>query len=227
MIIANSYKETDVAAPSQRQLRYLPSAVKDADKLKQAFEYLKFFAVVKYNMTKSELVSFLLSLAHNPHVQICHRFVFAFYGHGDNNIVYCEDGSAIQVSVILNIISNHDSLKNIPRLFFFDISQDPKSIAKETEKWQPKIIDNVIVAFSTSPGSHRYLDGRGSSLWTVILAKKLVTSPQDIRCVIVETNEELYATIEPPIFGRQLPQLFGRLNTTICLLIESGKQPCS
>ena len=194
MITANSYMETDVAAPSPRQLLYSAprlNEVKDADKLKQAFEYLKFFTVVKYNMTKSELVSFLLSLAHNPHVQICHRFVFTFYGHGDNNMVYREDGSAVQVSVILNIISNHNSLKNIPQLFFFEISQSSKSIA---EKWQPKIIDNVIVAFSTSPGSHRYLDGRGSSLWTVILAKKLVTSPQDIRSVIVETNEELFAT---------------------------------
>ena len=236
VIIANSYKETDAAALGVA-LRYLPSSVKDADKLKQAFEYLQFLTVVKYNVTQSELLSFLQSLAQNPHVQICHRFVFAFYGHGERNIVYCQDRSAVQVSDILNIISNHDSLKSIPRLFFFDISQG------STEKWQPEIfnIDNVIVAFSTSPGSHRFLDGRACSLWTDILTKKLVTSPQDIRSIIVETNEELIATslrfasfavqqeltatsVHFDDISLQQPQLFGRLNTTVCLLSESGKQ---
>ena len=188
-------------------------------------------------MTHSELLSFLQSLAHNPHVQICSRFVFAFYGHGESSIVYCEDRSAVQVSDILKIISNHDPLKNIPRMFFFDISQG------STEKWQPEIfnIDNVIVAFSTSSGSHRFLDGRGGSIWTDILTKKLVTSPQDIRSVIMETNEELVATssqfagfdlqqeklaatsVHFAGFSLQQPQLFGRLNTTVCLLSESGK----
>lgn len=239
IIIANDYKETDVAppgvVPGQRQLRYLPSSVKDADKLKRAFEYLKFLTVVKYNVTQSELLAFLQSLAHNHHVQSCSRFVFVFYGHGESSIVYCQDRKAFQVSDILNIISNHDPLMDIPRMFFFDISQG------STEKWQPKIfnIDNVIVAFSTSSGSHRFLDGKGSSMWVDILTKKLVTSSQDIRSIIVETNEELIAISSQfagfdleladtsahfASFSLQQPQVFGRLNTTVCLLSESGKQ---
>ena len=121
MIIANSYE----GAPGVTlgQLQYLPSSVRDALKLREAFEYLNFITIVKYDVTQSELLSFLRSLAYNFDEQICDRFVFAFYGYIQDDFVFCGDRNVIQLSDILDIISNHDSLMNIPQIFFFDVNQ--------------------------------------------------------------------------------------------------------
>ena len=218
MIIANSYKVTPEVTFGQLQLRYLPSSVRDAQKMREALEYLNFITIIKYDVTQPELLSFLSSLAYNFDVQICHRFVFAFYGHIKDDIVYCQDRIGIQLSDILDIISNHDLLMNIPRIFFFDVNQLPRVNSQNIEKWQPTI-DNVLVAFSTAPGSHRHLNGRGNNLWTDILARKLVTSSEDIYSIIVKTNLEITESLD-----LQQPQVFGKLSTTVDLLSESGEQ---
>ena len=217
MIIANSYKVTPEITFDQ--LGYLPSSVRDAQMMREVFEYLNFFTIIKYDVIQPELLSFLRSLADNFDVQIFHRFVFAFYGHIQDDIVYCEDRIGIQLSDILDIISNHDLLMNIPRIFFFDVNQLTRVNSQNIEKWQPTI-DNVIVAFSTAPGSRRHLNGRGNSLWTDILARNLVTSFEDIYSIIVRTNLAVTATS----FDLQQPQVFGKLSTMVDLLSESGKR---
>ena len=222
MIIANRYEGGPGVTLGQiisGQLQYLPSSVRDAQKLREAFEYLNFITIVKYNVTQSELLSFLRSLAYNFDVEICGRFVLAFYGHIQDDIVFCEDGNGIQLSDILDIISNHTSLMFIPRIFFFDVNQLSRVNTQNIENWQ-SMINNVMLAFSTAPGSHRLLNGRGNSLWTDILARNLVTSFEDIHSIIVKTNLVISATTH----DLQQPQLFGKLNTIVDLLSESGKQ---
>ena len=95
MIFGNSYTREDL--PLRRKLVPLPSLLNDVDRLRKVFfEYLKFFTIVKINATKADLLeSFLYPLGQSSGPHTCHRFVFAFCGHGDDDCVYCEDEESV------------------------------------------------------------------------------------------------------------------------------------
>ena len=229
MIIGNSYTRKDVTLrDSQRQLLHLPSSLADVYKLKKVFEYLQFCTIVKCNVTQAEILELLqFPLAHSFGAQTCHRFVFAFCGHGGADFVYCEDEKCIKFSDIIEFVSNCTSLKNIPRLFFFDISRNAGTIpCMENNNWQSQIstVGDVLVAFSTSTG-YQALESNEGSLWTNILATKLITCAKDMHEVVMEANEELVTTIQSRgIPCLQQPELFDKLSTTINLLDESSKK---
>ena len=228
MIIGNSYTRKDATLrDSQRELLHLPSSLADVYKLKKVFEYLQFFTVVKCNMTQAELLeSLLFPLTHSFSTQTCHRFVFIFCGHGGEDFVYCEDEKCIKFSDIIEFVSNYTPLKNVPRLFFFDISRNAGTIpCMEDCNWQSQIstVSNVLVAFSTSTG-YQALESYEGSLWTNMLAIKLITCAKDVHEVIMEANEELVTTIQSRgIPCLQQPELFDKLSTTVNLLNESSK----
>ena len=229
MIIGNSYTRKDVIfSENQRELPPLPGSLIDVYKLRKVFEYLQFFTIVKSNVTLTELLDLLVSpLAYTSAPLSCHRFVFAFCGHGSDDFVYCEDEKHFKFSVIINMISNCDSLKDIPRLFFFDVSRNEGTVTDaEDNKWHSQIsaVDDVLVAFSTSAGYETF-EGDEGSAWLSILANKMITCAKDIHDVVMEANEELMSTVEFMGFPRlQQPELYDKLTTTVNLLNESGKK---
>ena len=229
VIIGNSYTRKDVALrDSQRELPHLPSSLADVYKLKKVFEYLQFFTVVKCNMTQVEfLESLLFPLSHSFGAQACHRFVFVFCGHGGDDFVYCEDEKCIKFSDIIEYISNYTYLRNVPRLFFFDVSRNAGTIpSMENDNWQSQIstVGDVLVAFSTSAG-YQALESYKGSLWSNMLATKLITCSKDVHEVVMEANEELATTIQSRrIPCLQQPELLDKLSTTINLLNESSKK---
>ena len=229
VIIGNSYTRKDVTPrDSQRELPHLPSSLADVYKLKKVFEHLQFFTIVKCNMTQAEfLESLLFPLTHSFDAQTCHRFVFVFCGHGGEDFVYCEDEKCIKFSDIIEYISNYTSLKNVPRLFFFDVSRNAGTIpCMEDTNWQSQIstVGDVLVAFSTSTG-YQALESYEGSLWTNMLAIKLITCAKDVHEVIMEANEELVTIIQSRgIPCLQQPELFDKLSTTVNLLNESSKK---
>ena len=236
VIIGNSYTREDVAlGKAHRQLPSLHGALKDAESMKKAFKYLKFFIVEKHNMTQDELVSFLYSIAnYHGYPKSFQRFVLAFSGHGGNGFVYSEDEKRISINEIVGVFcapnSNDSSLTGIPRLFFFDTCrgdlEDPGIIARGgDEKWQSKIpsTGDVLVAYATTTG-YKAFENVSGGLWTSILVEKLVTSSKSIYDTLTEVNRELIDKIremQGPRF--QQPELVGRLNEPIHLLQESGK----
>jgi len=234
LIIGNSYTREDVTLiKGHRQLPPLNGPYKDARLMKEAFEYLKFFTMVKHNVTEDELIALLYSLANCPYPKSCQRFVLSFSGHGVDGFICSEDERRVKVSDIVEVLtpkSSNDSLVGIPRLFFFDVCQgylcDPGIIARrEDENWQSRIpsTGDVLVAYATSPG-YKSFEGMNGGLWTSILAKKLVTSPNSIYDILIEVDRELISKIrkiEGSLFCA--PELVGRLNTIIHLLQESGK----
>ena len=226
VIIGNSYTREDVTlSESQRQLTPLPGSLKDVDKLRIVFEYLKFFTVVKYNVTQADLLEFLqypLSHGFGPHT--CHRFVFAFSGHGGDGFIYCEDEERVKFSNIIKTISN-DSLSNVPRLFFFNVTNLGTVRHTENQNWHSQIsnTDGILVAFSTYTGYGAFK----SNQWLHILANKLVTCAEDIHTVIMEASDELFVTMhseDGP--SSQKLELIDNLSTTVNLLSESGDYIC-
>ena len=222
MIIGNSYTRKDL--PLRRKLVPLPSSLKDVDKLKQVFEYLKFFTVIKMNVTRTNLLeSFLHPLGHSSGPHTCHRFVFAFCGHGGDDFVYCEDEERVKFVDIIEIVSQCDSFKSIPRMFFFDVSRDT-SLFTMPGSWQSQVskIDDILVAYSTSPGCETF-DSAVGSMWIGILASKLITCAKHIRDVVMKANKELVTTMQSEgLPCLQKPELFDKLKTTVNLLNESG-----
>ena len=67
------------------------------------------------------------------------------------------------------------------------------------------------------------MDGETSqdSLWTSMLAEKLVTSHNDILSVVTKVSKQL---TEVQLKSLQLPEVVSTLNMTIALLKESGKK---
>ena len=64
------------------------------------------------------------------------------------------------------MISNCDSLRDIPRLFFFDVSRNEGTIAHaEDDVWHSQIsaVDDILVAFSTSVGYETFEGDEGSA----------------------------------------------------------------
>ena len=222
VIIGNSYAREDL--PIRRKLVPLPTSLNDVNRLRAVFEYLKFFTIVKMNATKADLLeSFLHPLGQSSGPHTCHRFVFAFCGHGGDDCVYCEDEECVNFIDIIKIISLCDSFKSIPRLFFFDVSRNT-NLSTKAEKWQSRIheIDDILVAFSTSPGYETF-DSAVGSVWIGILANKLITCAKDVRDVVIEVNEELFTTVQSkgnPCL--QKPEIFDKLKTVVNLLNESG-----
>ena len=226
IIIGNSYTRKNVG--DQRQLPPLPGSLVDAYKLRKAMEYLQFFTVAKNNVTQSELLEVLLNpLDHRFGRHPCHRFLFAFCGHGSYDYIFCEDEKHIKFSVIIDIISNHDTLKNVPRLFLFDVSRNEGTSAQaEGTSWQSQIstINNVLVACSTSPGYEIFENDEGS-VWLSMLANKMITCARNIHDVVMEANEELNSLVQPKGFPRlQQPELVDKLDTNVNLLKESGEK---
>ena len=63
MIISNSYTRKDISfSHDQRLLQPLSGPLKGVNDLKEAFDYLKIFTIVKYDVTKTELKTLLVSL---------------------------------------------------------------------------------------------------------------------------------------------------------------------
>ena len=235
MIIGNTYTRRDVIQDdSQRQMRSLPNGpIEDIEMMKEAFVYLKFFTIVKRDITQDELVSLLYLMANYPYPQSCKRFVLTFSGHGGRGFVYSEDEKHVNISDIVAAFAPpncHKHLAGIPRVFFFDACRGDKVDGGITtrggdEKWQSKIpsTGDVLVAYATTEG-YKALEGVDGGFWTSILAKKLVSSPDSIYDVLTEVNRELIEKIQG-IQGLtfQQPELLGRLNTTVHFLKESGK----
>ena len=173
------------------------------------------------NATWTDLLeSFLHPLSHSSSPYTCHRFVFAFCGHGGEDFVYCEDEEHVK---FIEIISYCNSFKSIPKIFFFDVSRST-SLSTKPVNWQSQVskIDDVLVAHSTSLGYETF-DSAAGSIWIGILASKLIICAKDVRDVIMETNEELNTIMQrvgSPCL--QKPELFDKLKTTVNLLTESG-----
>ena len=232
MIIGNSY--TQDVMQSQRQLQPLPNApMKDTQSMKEAFDYLKFFTMVKHNLTQDELISLSHLIANYSLPKSCQRFVLTFSGHGGDGFIYSEDEKRIKVSDIVAAFTPpncNNSFAGIPRLFFFDTCRgdlhDQGVIARGgDEKWKSKIpsTGDILVAYATTTG-YKAFEGTDGGFWTSILAKKLVSSSKSIYDILTEVNGELISKIramEGPAF--QQPELVGRLNAIINLLQESGK----
>ena len=73
--------------------------------------------------------------------------------------------------------------------------------------------ENVLVAFVTAMG-HKTPQ---NSLWTGMLANKLITSHDDIYNVIMEVNGELIDMEVDDVSCVQLPELYSTLNTTVII----------
>ena len=222
MIVGNSYTREDL--PLRRKLVPLPSSPKDVDKLKQVFEYLKFFTIIKMNATRTDLLeSFLYPLGHSSGPHTCHRFVFAFCGHGGDDFIYCEDEECVKFIDIIESISHYESFKSIPRIFFFDVSRGTDLFTKPGN-WQSQIskIDDILVAHSTSPGYETF-DSAVGSIWIGMLARRLITCAKSVRDVVMKANEELITTMQcEGSLCLQKPELFDKLKTPVNLLTESG-----
>ena len=223
VIIGNSYAQEDVTlSESQRQPIPLPGSLKDVSKLRIVFEYLKFLTAVKYNVTQADLLELLQHpFGHSPDPCTCHRFVFAFCGHGGDDCVYCEDEEYINFIDIIKTSSNYYSLHTVPRLFFFNVTNSGIVGHTENKTWHSQIskTDNVLVALSTSTGYGTF----ESNQWLHILAKKLVTCAKNIQTVIKEASDELFVTMHSKggTDSHKL-ELIDHLDTTIDLLNESG-----
>ena len=211
LLISNSYTREDTSLSNDdRLLQPLNSSLKNANKLKEVFEHLNFFTIVKYDVMKTELVSLLASFIDYCDLQPHHQFVFAFFGYGENDAVYCEDENSINVSEIIASISS-----DVPRLFFFDVIDSGGFIMNETDKkWQSKMSENenALVAYVTTVESKS--SELEDSLWTSLLATKLMASHDDIFDVIMEVNSEL-AEMEVEVV--QLTELISTLNVTIII----------
>lgn len=234
MIIGNSYTRKVVGTHWQRQLPPLPNGpMEDTQSMKEAFDYLKFFTMVKHDLTQDELISLSHCMANYPLPKSCQRFVLTFSGHGGDGFINSEDEKRVNINDVVTAFTPpncNNYLVNIPRLFFFDTCRgslvDPGYIPRGgDERWQSKVpsTGDILVAYATTPG-YKAFEGTDGGFWTTILAKKLVSSHNSIYDVLTEVNRELIDKIrimQGP--GFQQPELLGRLNTTVRLLQESGK----
>ena len=234
MIIGNSYTRDDVMQSRQRQLLPLPNGpMEDTQSMKEAFDYLKFFTMVKHNLTQDELISLSCFMANYPLPKSCQRFVLTFSGHGGNGFINSEDEKRVNINDIVAAFTPpncNNSLVSIPRLFFFDTCRgnlvDIGILARGgDEKWQFKVpsTGNILVAYATTAG-YKAFEGTDGGFWSSILAEKLVSSHDSIYDVLTKVNRELINKIkimQGP--GFQQPELLGSLNTTVRLLQESGK----
>ena len=233
VIIGNSYTRENVMQ-SDRCLQSLRNApIKDTRSMKEAFDYLKFFTIVRHDLTQDDLIRLIHSLANCPLPKSCQRFVLSFSGHGGDDFIYSEDEKRVKVNDIVAAFTPpncNDCLAVIPRLFFFDACRGDRCDPGHTprggdERWQSKIpsTGEILVAYATTTG-YKAFEGDDGGLWSSILAKKLVSSNDSIYDVLTEVNRALIDKLkimEGPNF--QQPELLGRLNTTVRLLQESGK----
>ena len=201
--------------------------------MKEAFDYLKFLTIVKHNLTQSELLSLLFSLAKYPFPKSCQRFVLSFSGHGGDGFITLEDEKDIKLNNIFLFFTPpncYNRLAVIPQLFFFDtyrgdLWDSGHAVHGGDKKWQSKIpsTGEILVAYATTKG-YKAFEGIDGGFWSNILAKKLVSSNDSIYDVLTQVNGALIDKIkimQGPSF--QQPELLGRLNTTVRLLKESGK----
>ena len=188
ILIGMDYSTTD-------KLDTLQGTQVDMIRLGETFSFLKFAVLKLENLAKHELVARLSFITHNKIT--CNRLVVVFSGHGKMGELYVQDGKTIKTDEFFDQFSPTKTGTRIAdvQLFFVDTCRgdavDYGTIASRggipKEKRHP-CIDNVLIAYSTTP-QHKAYECKGRvGLWLSWLARELQQSDKAITEVLVDVN---------------------------------------
>ena len=180
------------------KLDTLPGTEVDIRRMGETFNFLKFAVLKIENKKKDELISRLAFIT--QHDITCNRLAVVFSGHGKMGELYVQDGKAIKTDEFFDHFSPARTGNRFAKvqLFFIDTCRgDAVDHGMYTSRGGiPKnsripSIDNVLIAYSTTPQHKAYeCKGRGG-LWLSLLARELEQSDKAITEVLVDVNRHL------------------------------------
>ena len=180
----------------------LPGTQVDMRRLGETFSFLKFAVLKLENLTKEELISRLYFITHHGIRDgiTCNRLVVVFSGHGKMGELYVQDGKTIKTDDLFDHFSPAKTGTRIAnvKLFFVDTCRGDAvdhgiyaSRGGIPKKNRNPSIDNVLIAYSTTP-QHKAYESKGrGGLWLSWLAKELESSDKAITEVLVDVNRHL------------------------------------
>ena len=136
-IVSNNYDCTP-------KLDTLMGTHKDAEKMVRVFRQLRYEVIVRKNLTRDELVTFISEAASFPYTPSYKRLVFTFSGHGvagEKLYDHCgrprgnaggkictQEGEEIEIESIIDQFKpdKYPALGRMARLFFFDVCRGAK-----------------------------------------------------------------------------------------------------
>ncbi|VDP39954.1 unnamed protein product [Schistosoma margrebowiei] len=147
--------------PSTNQSRRDGTDV-DADRVERVFKSLNYKVTRILNITKSVLHQTLLEASQTDHSSY-DSFIFVMLSHGDNNIVYANDGEVLTSYIMAFFRGDRcPSLIAKPKLFFFQACRgaafDKGVSTMVTDAGEDLIVHklpieaDILVAYSTVPG---------------------------------------------------------------------------
>ena len=171
----------------------------DIRKMGETFHFLKFAVLKMENLNKDELISRLSFITHHERIT-CNRLVVVFSGHGKMGELYLQDGKKIKTDELFEHFSPTKTGSQFAKvqLFFIDTCRgDAVDHGIYTSRGGiPKnsripSIDNVLIAYSTTPQHKAYESKLRGGLWLSLLAKELEQSDKAITEVLVDVNRHL------------------------------------
>lgn len=180
------------------QLDTLPGTEVDIRKMSETFSFLKFAVIKLENLNKDELIKRLSFITH--YGITCNRLAVVFSGHGKMGELFLQDGKSIKTDELFhhfNQASGHRLTTKV-QLFFIDTCRgDAVDRGIYTSRGGvPKhnrvpTINNILIAYSTTP-QHKAYESKGrGGLWLSLLARELEQSDKAITEVLVDVNRHL------------------------------------
>lgn len=193
VIITNGNFEVDLQNPSAVALRSRKGALKDADCFSQTFTFLQYEVQLHSDMTADNMRSIILEISNADHSRY-DSFVCCVSSHGNQDGVYGTDGVALQRKAFVDPIKFCASLREKPKMFFFQACRVPVVSVDSGESDITGALmttihsdTDVLIANASTEGNPAYTSLMTGSWFANAIHRKL-TDPQ---LVYVRTLQQL------------------------------------
>lgn len=152
-----NFKEFTIDQPVRHGSEY------DVNALEKTFKALGFEFEVKHNLTRKNTIDYLQNASTFDHEKYdC--FVLCILSHGDNGIIYCNDGF-IKIDEIVNLFTSNrcPTLTGKPKVFFIQACQgesfdsgtlvhDSVETKSDSNSFLIPTYSDLLIFYSTYPG---------------------------------------------------------------------------
>ena len=194
-------------SPNAREsgLSPIPFTHKDTRNLKKLLEGLNYAVIRKKNVSAYRFVSWYKKLAEYPYPATCRSIILYFSGHGDDDILWMQDASEVNISDVISSfrinVSGNISLAETAKLFFFDACRGslsdhgrfiPKSKSGDGITCLGKVPKegNMLIAYSSTRYYKSYGKNSTGSRWTNCFLNAVRESKEedDVLHILTEAN---------------------------------------
>lgn len=187
----------------------LPDTYNDGREMERTFTHHKFVTHWEHNVTRRRHLKLMDDIVKSDHPRSYNYkcIVFVFSGHGARNILWSNDGAAVDLTRdVIQKLTCELQLVTTPKIFFIDACREGVGIG------QGSTMGNFLVAYATSDGmvSYESTEPPWGGVWLQRLARRLRESHDSVQGIVETVKQEVRKL--KSFEGPQVPDSMNHLN---------------